>query len=302
MKQINSLNIRRLREQQNFTLDELAAKARLDRGTINKIENGKRPVSRPSTIRKLAAALNVSEEALTGPDIDEIDRRPLLAKRTQMNIKMAVDARNSLALVALRYKVKPSQILHLAPFLFYWAAEESLNRRKSKLNEITEKMEAISSIGRPVHLSEKAILNWEGEDILDEELRSIANRDLFGLQISDDNVCHNYEDSEQNPFAIFLRSVADSLGDNVDFEYWSPRWGQPGYTLGKEEALNLVGGDEEAANHIVRGNVPLHELPKDVRERGSPAIAQWAKDTGSRMLSELIEFDQKNWGTGVYDD
>lgn len=98
--------------------------------------------------------------------------------------------------------------------------------------------------------------------------------------------------------ATFLKSVANSLGDDVEFEYWSKWWGNPEYTLGKEEALKIVGGDDEAANHIINGNAPLHELPKEIRDQGASAIAQWAKDIGGKLLSELMDFDVANFGLG----
>ena len=289
MTTINPFNVRTLREQKHMTLDELAIIAQIDRGTISKIENGRRDATRPSTLRKLAIALGVDADVLTGPNIDEADRTPLLARKTQMNFKMASDARNALSLVALRYNVKPGQILHLAPFLFYWAAEESLKWRTERLNEINEKIDAVSAVSHPSHLSSLATTNWRGEEILENESRSIAKRDLFGLLIDDENVCSGYEESEQNPIAQFFKSIAATLNGHVEFEYWSPHWSHAGYTLGKEEALELVGGDQDAAHHILCGYAPLHELPKDTREQGSLAIAKWANEIGDATLADHLD-------------
>ena len=57
-------NLKMLRERRALSLSELALMSDVSRGTINRIENGKQKPS-PSTIRKLAQALNVNVEELT---------------------------------------------------------------------------------------------------------------------------------------------------------------------------------------------------------------------------------------------
>ncbi|WP_022683003.1 helix-turn-helix domain-containing protein [Sphingobium bisphenolivorans] len=299
MAEINPKNLRWLRERKNLTLDELAVRAKVDRGTISKIENGKRAAPRPSTVRRLASALGVDADALVGSDIEKPERSSVLSPKSQLNFKMSNDARNALNLTAARYNVKAGQILHLAPLLFYWAAEMSLKWRRERVDYIAQKLDALASAPQPKHLSGLATNNWQGEDIIAEERRSIERRDIFGIEIKDESVAFDYDHGEQNPMSQFLASVADSLGDNVQFEFWSPDWTQPLYTLGMEEALELVGGDEDAAHHIVHGNAPLHEMPKEVREGGEAVIAQWAKEHGDKALSSLMNLDQLLLGTGV---
>lgn len=302
MTKINANNVRKLREQRHLTLDGLAKQANIDRGTISKIENGKRAEIRNSTLRKLANGLGVEVETLTGLDVEKVDQEPPLARKAQMNFKMADDARNALNLTALRYNVKPGHILHLAPFLFYWAAEASLKWRQQHLDEIYEKVDALSNLSSMDHLNNLATHNWSGEDILEDERQSIAKRDLFGALLSDDSLSERFEESEQNPMARFLASIAASLGENVEFEHWSPHWSQPGYTLGRKEALELAGGDGDAAHYIVCGTAPLHEMPKEVRDQGSSAIAKWANELGSARLQELENFDLHAFALGGDDD
>lgn len=91
--------------------------------------------------------------------------------------------------------------------------------------------------------------------------------------------------------AQFLKKVARDLGEDVEFDHWSPRLGQPSYEMGMAEALELVGGDNKAAREIVNGYAPLHALPKDVRDEGAAAIAKWAIETGDRELRKLVDFD-----------
>jgi transcriptional regulator with XRE-family HTH domain len=301
MAEINPTALRALRKRKNLTLDDLAEMSKVDRGTISKIETGKRANPNASTLRKLAGALGVEAHELSSSDADASTRFEL-ASKSQMNVRMAHDARNALHLTALRYGVKPNHILHLAPFLFQWAAEASLNWRRERLAEIDAKLDALSNIAPPKHLSGVVTDHWRGSDILEEERRSIAKRDLFGLLISEEALPISYEESEQNPMAQFLQAVAGSLGEGVTFDHWSPHWSHPGYTLGKAEALEVVGNDEEAAQEIVSGYAPLHELPKEVREQGPQAVAHWAIETGKKKLRELIDVDALMLELGVDDE
>ena len=57
-------NLKMLRERRALSLSELALLSNVSRGTIIWIENGNQKPS-PSTIRKLAQALNVNVEELT---------------------------------------------------------------------------------------------------------------------------------------------------------------------------------------------------------------------------------------------
>ena len=57
-------NLRRIRERKAFSQAALALDSGVDASTIHRIESGKQR-ARPSTIRKLAAALDVEPETLT---------------------------------------------------------------------------------------------------------------------------------------------------------------------------------------------------------------------------------------------
>lgn len=302
MPEIVPQALRLHRERKNLTLDELAAASHVDRGTINKIENGRRTKSRPSTLRSLADALRIDESELTTAPDDAPASTPSFSPKTQMNFRMANDARNALNLTAMRYGVKATHILHLAPLLFRWAADMSLKWRSERLAELEDHLAALENIRTPLHLNGNVTHNWRADEALDEERRSIAKRDIFGLQLSDDALAEDYEESEQNPMAQFLKSISLSLGDDVNFEYWSPHWSHPGYTLGKSEALDLVGGNETAAQHIVDGYAPLHELPTEVRKRGADAVAQWAIETGETDRNDLIDLNSLLLEIGGSDD
>jgi len=291
MTEINSESLKKLRDRAGLTLDDLAKKAKVDRGTISRIENGKVPKCRAETVRRLSDALGVEPEVLTGPLPEDDDAR-IFGRKSAMKMRIADDARNALALVATRYGVKPTAIVHLAPFLFLWAAEESLKRRGQKLVEVSQHLDALFAVKAPDHLSYLMIDNWRGEDIMEAERRSIAHRDIFGTTIPDDALPPQYEEEEQNPMAKFLASLASELDGQVDFDSWSPHWDRPMYHLGQEEADKLTGGDRLATLAIVQGAAPLHAMPKQVREAGPNAVAEWANEERKRSQKEMLgDFD-----------
>ena len=58
--------LRQVRERKALTQEELAAKAGITRTALSRLESGAAE-PRPSTVRKLAAALSVEPEALMDP-------------------------------------------------------------------------------------------------------------------------------------------------------------------------------------------------------------------------------------------
>ena len=292
MPDINAKNLQFLRRKRNLTLEALAENSGVSRATISRIENGRGGSNHLITVERLASTLNSDVETLTGPDLNEDGENPIFGRKTQMNVRIADDARNALALVAMRYSTKPAHIIHLAPFLFLWAAETSLKRRKEAVEAISAQLEALNATPKPKHLHGLVTDHWRAEEILEAEEKSIQKLDIFGKLVPDEYVSQSYEESEENPFAAFLKSLADDLGDLAEFDYWMLSWDQPGYQLGETEAHVLTGGNEEAARQIVCGHAPLHELPKSVEEAGPDAVASWAIETGQNYRREHFpDFD-----------
>ena len=288
MPDINAKNLQFLRRKRNLTLEALAENSGVSRATISRIENGHGGSNHLVTVERLASTLNSDVETLTGPDMNEDGESPIFGRKTQMNVRIADDARNALALVAMRYSVKPAHIIHLAPFLFLWAAEASLKRRKEAVEAISEQLDRLNATPAPKHLHGLVTDHWRAEEILDAEEKSIRSLDIFGNLIPDEHVSPSYEDSEENPFAVFLKSLADDLGDLAEFDYWMLSWDQPGYRLGETEALAMTGGNNEAAHQIVSGYAPLHELPKSIENAGPDTVASWAIETGQKYREELF--------------
>ena len=104
--------LKRLRKHQRLTLDQLAEKAGLDRQTIYRLERGRRAQTRETTFKKLAKALGVEPEDLSGPVPD--DQESVSASepnKSQLNLRVSGQTRNALLLVSERYRVKPAQIV-----------------------------------------------------------------------------------------------------------------------------------------------------------------------------------------------
>lgn len=83
--------LKQLRESKNMTLEELAKKSGVGRGTIGDIETGKNK-STVKTLGKLAVAMNLSKEeknkldsAFLGREITEIDPRVLTLNKREMS-------------------------------------------------------------------------------------------------------------------------------------------------------------------------------------------------------------------------
>jgi transcriptional regulator with XRE-family HTH domain len=144
MKRIDPNILKRLREAKNWTQDALAEKTKIHKQTISRLERGDRSKTRCQTINQLARALMVEPEVLTGEKpAPEMQREASsLDVRSQLNVRVGTGPRNALRLVADRYRVEPSQIVELAPFLFVWAAEESLRQRREKIAEVERRCDA----------------------------------------------------------------------------------------------------------------------------------------------------------------
>lgn len=259
------------RNRKRWTQSQLseATKPQIAVSTISRIERAKEPYRvRESTLKQFAAALEVPpkelcEDATPDPDL--------------IKVPMGVGARNALRLIEKRYRVRRRTITELAPLLFYIAAEQSLSARRKRLEEIREATHLLGDLQSKVqHLPR----GWVDPTALDLEHSSIEQRDLFGRthfgETRDPFLYEHYVDAEHNPLAAFLTDALEKTrGPNdADEPVRCPSWsGEPSYYICQDEAAEIVGGDQTAADAIVEGRADLHDKPK-----GTPTeIAEWAK-------------------------
>jgi transcriptional regulator with XRE-family HTH domain len=293
MAQIKPDVLRELRKRRRWSQADLADRSRVDKQTISRIERGRIENVRSHTLRALADALKHSVGVLTGeaPLPAEQVATPW-AEMSDMQIRLPNDARNALTLIAERYRVRPNKILALAPFLFAWAAEASLQAREENLREFEQRVaEVVALESRFSHLSFFLTTNFRAEDIVRSERESIGQRDLFGstLPVDDPEIVNtDAPPGSNNPFVSFLQTLGEALGDErLGFSGWDER-GAPSYRVGLDEALALVGGDMEAAGAIAHGVAALHAMPPEARNGGEDARAAWAK---AELRRYVMEFD-----------
>ena len=294
MPQIKPSILKKLREGESWTLRELADKSSIPIGTINKIECGRRNNVRLTTIERLARALKVSVEVLAGnASADDASLNKLnLSNLNKSELRVIIDdrCRNALQLAAWRYRISPEEIVNLAPFLFFCAAEKSLRSRNEAITQIEDKFREIDSIRTSSlpHINYRIGRNMMPDQIIYLETKSIEKRDLFGRIVeeeSDDfavSIREDYDESEHNPFTGFLKSMASELSGQAEFE-WMYSSGSPHYEICRDTATNLVGGDEAATEAIISGRAPLELLPKELFSKDkAKERAQWAKAEAER--------------------
>lgn len=297
MRSIDPNTLRSEREKKKWSLDDLAKRCGINRQSIHRIESGNSPKNRDNVIERLANALGVSEDILTAAaeasvsekKMDESDEK---FSESQLNLRVSNGSRNALVLTALRYGVSQAQIVELAPFLFFWAAEMSLRARRTKLDAIQKKYDEIDQVSEDVrHVQFRTLHHYNNGEPIEAEDESIEKRDIFGATIGDygaeSHMPHNYEESEDNPMTMFLKELVAEFSDTAEFDGWFPDL-SPNYSICKKEVLSIVGGDEEAAAYIHSGKAPLHKLSKELRGNGKEAQrADWAREQGKQWLLDI---------------
>ena len=272
------------RNKKGWTQSELseATRPKINISTISRIERGKPTRVRERTLKELARVLEVGPEDLC-PTAE--------AERSEMKLRIETAARNALTLVAYRYGIRRERIVEIAPLLFYIAVEQSLQVRQKRVTELRDAANAVFDLYRGIpHLPRY----WPvDENAVSSEEASISARDFFGAKVAagvpnfwsqfDDD----FDDSEQNPFVVFLREALATVSNPAVAETlsWNPD-DSPSYRICAEDAAAIVGNDSSAADTILRGNAALHEMPKGL----SPAQrAEWARNEDKRKYNEFLE-------------
>ena len=307
MSRINPEVLKNERNAKKWSIDDLAKKSRINRQTIHRIERGDNERNRKDVIERVAKALAITEDALTTiSDVSPANTAPPNAasvdtatddvdhflQSSQMNLRIANQARNALVLAARRYNVTFSQVIELAPFLFCWAAERSLWERKERLSAIAKNADELSEL-QARHLHGRAFNNWRADETLAAESNSINANDIFGQMIIGDRLesykPDDYDEGSENPFATFIQSLADEIGDGAELERWSPV-GSPYYTVCAADAHAIVANDTDAANAILNGDVLLHQLPKPLRGKGmGKERAEWVREQAAESRQKWAD-------------
>jgi transcriptional regulator with XRE-family HTH domain len=282
---INPINLKRAREAKGLSLERLAGKAQIDKQTIYRIEAEPPKKRRALTVKALADALGLTVTELCGPDLElEAKERAELRseERSQMNVRVSDRIRNAYSLLGLRYGVSPSQVVQIAPFLFVWAAEMSLRQRKERLQRFRAAQEAMEET-MPSYMKAPSVID---EDFIHLEECSIANRDILGLEL--ENRIWDLAESEYDEWAVLLGhtmgTLVPQMPDDVVFGTWLIN-DEPDYEICRSDAVEWLGGDAEAAEHIVSGRVTVREVSA-LRISDGAARAAWVREEGERREVE----------------
>ena len=296
MHQIDPVVLKKLRDARKWTQDDLARQSKINKQTISRLERGEQRRTRQRTVNSLCTVFKIDAAVLAGksPLPEQQHQAPFLGMKSQLNVRIDNAARNALALVALRYNIRASQIIELAPFLFLWAAEQSLRRRRDRLAELKRKLsEAEGLRGQFPHLSNRVGYFPSADNVIWAEEKSIEASDLFGRRIGeadyDDTLSEDFMEETENPLTVFLRDIAEQLSAVAEFEDWSP-FSSPNYRICPDEAAKLVGGDLERADEILRGLVALHEMPMEMRKADlTRERAEWVRSKAEEHRTRIDE-------------
>lgn len=288
---VNHINLRSLREARGLTLKDLSQFSGISDTTIHRLEKGKTKRTNRHTAEKLAEKLGVSMEDLCGKDLPAdhplLSRRANKIEKSQFNVRVSDAARNAYFLVGQRFGLSASEIVEVAPYLLFWAAEQSIADRREAIRECADAVEKFEG-SIPAHMRSElgAVVDRDFLDLARWEEESVGKgRNIFGEGIYLDG--GGYLQYDSNPFATFLRKLADVQPEEMQFEGWAPGYAAPSYLVCRSGAEAFVGGDSDAALHLLEGRVAISEIPREILESDDVGRrGVWVRELGDRRRQE----------------
>ena len=300
--------LHKLRIRKGLSQPDLAKRARISARQLQRLEKSLEPSKsvRETTLSNLAKNLNVKAEVLTGElplpdDSNGVSQRE--TERVQIGALIQAESRLAYDLVKIRYGIKTTEIINMAPLFFVLLAEGSLAWRREKLRELDE---AIVRMGEIRKIHEKSIghLSYArcadvAKEALDFEKESIDKADLFGEHLSDEAYNFGYDPSRENPFADYMRWFADGL-DNPDVvkiasgELKLGLEGFPNYEICGEGLDKIAGDSQKARQALKNGTVRLSDIPEKLlaEDMGTERV-KWLEhreDEARARLPNLSDF------------
>ena len=268
--QIDPARLLELRQRKKLSRPQLAEMSEVNERTIQRLEKEPQP-SRKKTLERLAKALGVKLDVLTGEEpLPESSKVPD-SERVQIGAQIAPKARLAYDLIKRRYGVSATEIITMAPLFFALLAEGSLAWRREKLKELKEGIDRLKQIDGfwreyNVHLF---ALTVDNNDIETEEA-SIDKVDLFGEHLLG---CATYDldPSTDNPFASYLRQLKDELDipGVVDVDSGHPMFGSPlrfpAYDICRDE-LDRIANNSDSVKDQKKKIKDLEKGMKDLEK------------------------------------
>ena len=279
---VNPNVVRQLREDKRLARTRLAAKAKLSERQLRRIEESDAPTVsvRDNTLMNLARALEVEPSVLSGESPPpKVTPRQAPAERSAIRAMIEPKARLGYTLLKQRYGVNATDLINMAPLFFTLLAESSLAWRREQLEAAEEAMWRASVLGNG-HLSFMSAVH-HAENGLSCERQSIEALDLFGEKIADDAYQWGYDSSTNNPFADYLRKLADDLGKPDVVSVGDEELGfmfleYPDYDLCGAELDTITNRSSQARWVLEVGHARLDQIPTELRgEDAAEQRAAW---------------------------
>jgi len=269
--------------------------------TIKRIEAAKHGAY-PANDRvagELAKALGVRIEDLSRPPSAAEDREASLRKFGYRPLRTMVDGETALAfhMVQHIYGIPIRSQIEMAPLFAALLAEGSLAWRRKRVEAIEEASAKLQELGGGHCSFVRAALHVD--DGTAEERHSIAKRDLFGVQASEQAFDWGYDRSMNNPFADYLEHFASQASMQTitfDKEFgWKTSEGLSNYRIGADIIEQLTGGDPDAEYALLRGHARLKDIPEELLGDGrEPERVAWiiARIPAEELAARKAEFDE----------
>ena len=283
--------VRTLRERLSLSQKELAAKAGVSKDSLSRLERGEQSGTAQRTQTDLAKALDVAPAVLTGDqEIPPLSGQEMPSKweapRDQWNIRVDSAVRNAFALTAIRYQIPVTRIVELAPLLFVLTAEQSLERRRSRLADLQEKLADVDVVAAEFHhLPQTLNPGYIADETIRAERQSISKHDLLAVGLSDQLYPEyelqkpDYDADEDNPFVSDLKDMVErtaaTAGGIAEISSFSRD--RTDFQVCGQEALDLAGGDKELAQGILSGWAPIHEMRELLGSDQLPQRILWLR-------------------------
>lgn len=247
----------------------------------------------------LCKVLGVKWETLTTPPDSEPELWRIFLTRMQHRVPHHVPP--ALSLVAKRYGIRAREVLSIAPLLFLIIAERSLLERRRRLDEISAIREEAQQQLREksAHLGGLvAAFNYSGDDLLEEEDKSLRERDVFGGLIE----YEFWKDDDEGPFVHFVRGLTEGLPQDAVTQIESDGGDMiVNYQIADDTLRELTGITEgEEGEKILKclrsGGIDLDKCLSTKEKMTEADYRQWLRDAQAEAeeareheLTEIFE-------------
>ena len=298
---VQGKRLRALRQARGLTRAELASRAKVSVARIQRLEAAARAATSRADQTKLAKALAVHPDVLTGAA-----RMPALGDApgaARASAVLSPETRLAYDLLERRYRftdetgrergVGLKDVVAVAPLLFALVAEASLAWRKAELAELRE------ALGRAqdfVWRSERhrfardvsAALKWSTH-----EEEAAERRDLFGDPLPASHR-HQPEAHLVNPFADYLRRLAKDVDEDDVRIVGGYEWPFPAYRVCEDDLRRIAGGSALAAAALAAGDVRLADVPERLlaeatMDETAAERARWIEARASENTRKLAK-------------